>query len=367
MVTRLNKYLLLPMTLFAVVTCILFAANSFFDGSGIQPWPSLHAHWDGDLCAKILGGTVNGNRVVGDMEPQGETPRDVVVEDVADGSIFFHETSCSKDLNPRQACAVESAARTNPKTQVYVLMTSPNVSIGRDGISRYARLLSLSYPNVRVNRLDLRTYSQGTPMEEWVAGGHLTASKWFMSHASDALRYLTLWRYGGTYLDLDMVLMKPLVGMRNFAGAEGNEDVAAGVINVDGPGGPGHVLADAFVREFVSDFRGYEWGHNGPGVISRVLARECNTSVGAWSGCPQGFRVYPPSAFYPIPWREWRQYFNEKGASREAMGATNQAVAAHVWNRHSVGAKVRVGSHQLYGLLAARYCPVVYRNCGKTF
>ncbi len=44
-------------------------------------------------------------------------------------NIFFHETSCSPEngilnLNARQACAIESAARVNPHMKVFVLFAS---------------------------------------------------------------------------------------------------------------------------------------------------------------------------------------------------------------------------------------------------
>lgn len=52
-------------------------------------------------------------------------------------NIFFLETSCTSSdkgkihLSPRQACAVESAARMNPKMDVYLLFASPGVIIGK--------------------------------------------------------------------------------------------------------------------------------------------------------------------------------------------------------------------------------------------
>lgn len=54
------------------------------------------------------------------------------------------------------------------------------------------------------------------------------------SHTSDVLRYLTLWKYGGTYLDLDVVVRKPLDSIpANYAGAESVNFVAVGIINFD--------------------------------------------------------------------------------------------------------------------------------------
>lgn len=52
-------------------------------------------------------------------------------------NIFFLETSCTSSekgkiyLSPRQACAVESAARMNPDMEVYLLFASPGVIKGK--------------------------------------------------------------------------------------------------------------------------------------------------------------------------------------------------------------------------------------------
>lgn len=63
--------------------------------------------------------------------------------------------------------------------------------------------------------------------------------------------------------------------MINFAGAESVTDVAAGVLSFSHKG-PGHEMAEDCLNEIKNDFRGYDWGYNGPGVITRVLQRICN-------------------------------------------------------------------------------------------
>jgi lactosylceramide 4-alpha-galactosyltransferase len=39
----------------------------------------------------------------------------------------------------------------------------------------------------------------------------------------------------------------------------------------------------------------------------------------------------------------------------------------HVWNKFSSQEKIIVGSKQAYELLAQKYSPGVYRNCGPVF
>lgn len=137
------------------------------------------------------------------------------VPPIAGDSIFFHETSCASasgngDLvfTNRQACAVESAARANPDADVYVLFLSP-VRLKNILETRNVAIQALlSYSNIYFKHVTLSRYVEGTPLESWYKTGALKNSQWPTSHASDVMRYLTLWKYSGTYLDLDMVVLK---------------------------------------------------------------------------------------------------------------------------------------------------------------
>lgn len=287
-------------------------------------------------------------------------------------SIFFHETSCASSvqggivLTPRQACAVESAAKMNPDLEVYLLFTSP-INLHNSTVKNKVVAQLLTYPNVRVRHLNFEKYFVGSPLEEWYRGGALKASRWPQSHASDVLRFLTLWKYGGTYLDLDVVVTRSLNGLSNFAGAESNTDVAAGVLNFHSEG-LGHEMAEACLDNLRSEFRGDDWGNNGPGVITRVLKKLCKARR-VRDMTPErcrGFAVLPPSAFYPIPWRQWKLYFDES-SSAKTMARLKSSLAIHVWNKFSVALNVTVGSRQPYGLIAQDYCPRVYAHCGPVF
>jgi lactosylceramide 4-alpha-galactosyltransferase len=131
--------------------------------------------------------------------------------------IIFIETSCVLSfsvtgnksglaLRQRQACAVASAANTNPDTKVYLLYTCS--IIGNLGDSPEYVKQMFSYPNVRIWKLVISDYFKGTPLESWDFMGKVRSSKWPVSHASDVLRFITLWKYGGTYLDMDFVMRK---------------------------------------------------------------------------------------------------------------------------------------------------------------
>ncbi|XP_063977475.1 lactosylceramide 4-alpha-galactosyltransferase-like [Diachasmimorpha longicaudata] len=283
-------------------------------------------------------------------------------------NIFFHETSCFGDegitLTARQACAVESAAKINPQMQVYLLLLShSNFSTAtRETI----RVLS-AYKNIKIRRIVMEEYVKNTPLEEWWLSGILRTSKWPRSHMSDILRYLTLWKFGGIYLDLDVVVTTSLKKLTNFAGAEDWEDVAAGVLGF-GTTGLGRRIADACIRDLKKNFRGDVWGNNGPGVITRTLQKLCATKY-ARDMTPhrcRGFTVYPPSAFYPIHYKKWKLYFDEKERN-STMNIIHRALAIHVWNKLSSSEVISSPSQVPYAIVASEYCPKIYNHSGKFF
>ena len=137
--------------------------------------------------------------------------------------IMFLDTSCILGgevsdpnsrgfiLKPRSACAVESTARTNPNRNIYVIYSCPIV--GKIEESRPHVIQLLKYKNVKIWHLDILNYVKYTPLEKWNFHEKVNTSKWPLSHASDILRYLSLWKYGGTYLDMDFVIVRYVIAL----------------------------------------------------------------------------------------------------------------------------------------------------------
>lgn len=131
-------------------------------------------------------------------------------------NIIFIETRCAikpneiEDsgllLTKRQACAIESAAKMNPDASVHLLFTCP-MNGGMTASPRYVKEL-FRYPNVKIWKLDIPGFLAGTSLQDWDFKGHLEKSNWPVEHSSDVLRYVSLLKYGGTYLDLDVIIRK---------------------------------------------------------------------------------------------------------------------------------------------------------------
>lgn len=41
----------------------------------------------------------------------------------------------------------------------------------------------------------------------------------------------------------------------------------------------GRTVANFTIYDFVSNYQGYDWGHNGPGVITRTLQKICEVDI----------------------------------------------------------------------------------------
>jgi lactosylceramide 4-alpha-galactosyltransferase len=70
--------------------------------------------------------------------------------------------------------------------------------------------------------------------------------------------------------------------------------------------------------------------------------------------------------FFSIRYRSWQLLFDES-RSNKFLKKVEGIYGVHVWNKMRNQEKFIVGSKQAYGLLAERYCPGVYWNCGPVF
>ncbi|KAH8392858.1 hypothetical protein KR215_004646 [Drosophila sulfurigaster] len=315
-------------------------------------------------------------------------------------SIFFHETSCHRpkrkrprpgqksaemqynmlQLTARQACAIESAALHNPNFQIFVLFAGPTYHYfgnssngsGSGSSQRYQPLIDaiLSYRNVQLRQLNLWRFASGTPVENWLYDGPLFRSSFLSSHISDFLRYLTLYRYGGLHLDMDVVMLRSIEDLPpNYTGAESNIHLAAGVMNL-APNGFGHEIAVSCLQDFMHNFNGKDVGNNGAGVITRVAQKLCGTKdvsvmLDNRKRC-LSFKVFERNAFYAVPWKRWRHFF-EPQLLEQTLAHTKDSIVVNLWNKHSKQQVIKVGSSTAYGKYAEQHCPRSYAAAGEYF
>lgn len=284
--------------------------------------------------------------------------------------IFFHETSCPSDftdvkLSFRQACSVESALLAHPKNDVFLLISSPvKVPLSQTQNDLVKELLK--YPNFKIRHINFERYLHNTPLHNLYQSGALLTSLWPVSHASDVLRYATLYKFGGLYLDLDVIVLKSLSNMSNYAGAESEGYIGSGIINFSYDT-VGREMAVECAKEVSRTFDGNIWGHNGPGVITRILKKRCNassTSEMTEQKC-KGFHVHPQSSFTPVSF-EMPEIIFENGKSRLIKLLISQSYTIHVWNQFSAEFDLD-GTDIPYLKLAEIYCPKIFTVNNRIF
>lgn len=228
-----------------------------------------------------------------------------------------------------------------------------------------------SYDNVFIRNIDVHSYAVNSPIEQLVSSGRFYHTKFFNYHLSDLLRFLTLWKYGGLFLDLDVIVLKNFESLgQNYAGAEGNDSLSSSGVNF-APSGIGHQVVDKCLRELAVNFDGEKWNRNGPALLTRVLNEWCgqerNISIAVedLEECSP-MKILPIKTFLPINWNEHTIYFNPKKLDK-VLKAANQSYSIHIYNHLNAKRKIVKGSNVPYDYLAKMYCPRVYAMMDDTW
>ncbi|CAL5069036.1 unnamed protein product [Urochloa decumbens] len=233
------------------------------------------------------------------------------------------------------------------------------------GMARLAPFLERGL-RVAVASPDFAYLLDGTPAESWLAavkrGGVKPGSVPLGQNLSNLLRLALLYRYGGAYLDADVVVLRPFAGvLRNAVGAQAVDEATGewrrlnnAVMVFDAA----HPLLREFIAEFAAAFDGSKWGHNGPYLVSRVAARLRHHRSPEGLG---GLTVLPPRAFYPVHWSKIAGMFvapkdgkGESWVKAQVESIRGGSYGIHLWNRESRTLEVEEGS--VIGRLISESC-----------
>lgn len=141
-----------------------------------------------------------------DLENDGLKDADDDEMSFPEKNIFFVEASCQMGLSFHKVCSIESAARANPEWQVSVLFA------GRipKQCQRTVNFTTLeTYKNIHLYRIHVKKFADGTPFQDFFTSDALDSSLYPVHHTTEILQYLTLHKWGGVYLDTNMMVSKP--------------------------------------------------------------------------------------------------------------------------------------------------------------
>ncbi|XP_037557593.1 lactosylceramide 4-alpha-galactosyltransferase-like, partial [Dermacentor silvarum] len=134
---------------------------------------------------------------------------------------------------------------------------------------------------------------QETPLELWYESDILNKSAFPVEHLADALRLAVLYKQGGVYLDIDVIVMRSLDSLPSCvcqSPVENGDMVSNGFLAFS-RGDPFLLYLMLRAREV---YRPEEWSSIGPQLLRRVTlaqcgARDVKTLLGRRCGGDTGF------------------------------------------------------------------------------
>ena len=296
--------------------------------------------------------------------------------DLPEYPLFFIETADHAILDPRQSCSVESALRNSGRNPI-ILMSSPILKPADSNAT--CQLLRYGVKFFKYNFVD---FVKGTPLENLVYE-ELERNKDVITHASDMMRQVSVYKYGGMYLDLDFVILRDLTGIRNsvtmtnmareYESVKNNSEFC----DPKGPSEKGHIQ-NAFVA--------LDKGHQLPWKIMENLVKTYNGDKNRAATGPL-LLTHSIEELYHISSKELRGFKNESltilptfkffttGANRVGTIFNTRkerisvewdeffscSYAVHFYSYNTKKLKVsRNPKTDTYSYLAPKHCPISY-------
>ncbi|KAL6587621.1 hypothetical protein OROMI_000599 [Orobanche minor] len=260
---------------------------------------------------------------------------------------FMTWISSVESFGERELMSVERLFKTHPYSCLII------VSDSLDSQSGFQILRPFSDKGFKITAIspDFNYLLKNTAAEAWynqLKRGHVNPGEISLGqNLSNLLRIGLLYRFGGIYLDTDIIILKSFGVLKNAIGAQANDPATGNWSRLNNAVmifNKGHPLLHEFLQEFALTFDGNRWGHNGPYLVSRVVARI--------SERPRfNLTVLPPMAFYPVTWNRIGSLFEGPKSlshSKWILGKLRQirshSFAVHLWNKQSTHFKVENGS-----------------------
>ncbi|XP_014812528.1 PREDICTED: lactosylceramide 4-alpha-galactosyltransferase-like [Calidris pugnax] len=275
------------------------------------------------------------------------------------GDVFFVETSEQTNPSYLFTCSVESAARAHPGTRVVLLMKG--LADGNASLPNvWAFSLLSCLPNVEIRPLDLPELFSGTPLAKWYLQSYHHWEPYFLPVLSDACRIVIMWKFGGIYLDTDFIVLKNLKNLTNALGIQSQDVLNGAFLSFT----PKHEYMELCMQDFVDNYNGWIWAHQGPELLTRVFKKWCSISNIQNNMRCKGVRALSPEAIYPIRWEDWKTFFQSISSS-ELHKLLKNTYAVHVWNKLSHETKLEVPSQAFLAQLYSQFCPATYAKMKK--
>jgi lactosylceramide 4-alpha-galactosyltransferase len=285
--------------------------------------------------------------------------------------ISFLETKSSFEnvfLTPRQACAIESAARIHKNASINLFFVNHK---RHKNLKETTIIEALKeYKNIKISALNIDELSRGSPLEDFIKSKILLNSKYMVEHTSDVFRYLVLWKYGGVYMDMDMILQRSFYEFpTNFACLQQDNIINGAVLRFEGE--LGRELVEVMMKDMSLHFQPNIFIANGPSIVTNLFKQRCKMDstleIMKIRNC-NGLQVLDTKYCYAVGYLEYRKFYDPKYAD-EVMTRTNESLVTHFWNFMTKNKPIRLSKNlpSAYILKARQFCPKVLKATKKYF
>ncbi|XP_059088672.1 lactosylceramide 4-alpha-galactosyltransferase-like [Tigriopus californicus] len=218
-------------------------------------------------------------------------------------TVFFLETQESLDeLDRSLMCAVESYHGANPFDSIVVLINGGgSIPIVPDYLKDVSQ--------IQFRHLSFAHFLEASPLGELWNSPKWKETIYPLNHMSDLLRVVILHKFGGTYIDSDLIALKAFPRLANnnvIVGVE-TEKVGSAYMKF----GKNHAFLEQAIVELREHFDGSNWGANGPLLLTRVATQKCGPlKIESTGQKCNDFEILPSYFTYPFKARDWKTFFD---------------------------------------------------------
>ncbi|KAG0576633.1 hypothetical protein KC19_5G095200 [Ceratodon purpureus] len=216
--------------------------------------------------------------------------------------------------------------------------------------------------NVSVVRPNLQELLADTPCDVFAAVLPLWKEKpLFHLHYTELLRLAALYKFGGLYMDMDMIVLRPLDSLHNTVGSE---ITASGELRLNGA-----ILvfdkSSPFLKKCMEEFRNtydetlVQW--NGADLLTRVANSTVDEKGSTWRQFPGLLKIQGPFSFFPLDSSRILKFFvaPEDDIQKRQQGElltrlSEEAYTVHLWNSITSNKVPEISS--LVGTILSRSC-----------
>ncbi|XP_010529291.1 PREDICTED: uncharacterized protein At4g19900 [Tarenaya hassleriana] len=229
----------------------------------------------------------------------------------------------------RHQRGLESLLSQHPDACVVVFSETIELDFFRNTFVKDGYRVAVAMPNLDELLKDTPTHIFASVWFDW------RKTKFYPTHYSELVRLAALYKYGGVYLDSDVIVLRSLSSLRNTLGMEDGGSLNGAVMAFD--------KKSPFLLECLNEYyMTYDdkcLRCNGADLLTRVGKRFMNGKKNRRDMNQEGLKVQPSSVFFPISSRQIAGYFAspaaeaEKSQQDELMEKiTKESLTFHLWN-----------------------------------